>query len=113
MLRPDLARLWQGIARDVADGAANGLIAARFHQTLSAFFIALLDHSGAMPAEHPVALSGGVLQNQILRRSLRTALAERGLRPLTHQRVPANDGGLSLGQAAIAAALYNNGQIEC
>lgn len=113
VLRSDLSPLWQGMAGDVADGAATGWIAARFHQTLCALFIALLDHSGAMRAEHPVALSGGVLQNQILRRSLRTALTERGLRPLTHQRVPANDGGLSLGQAAIAAALYNNGQIEC
>ncbi len=109
--RPDLAPMWREIARDVVAGKTKGAIAARFHLSLSSLFIELLDRSGIAARGVPVALSGGVLQNQILRRSLRTALADRGVRALTHQRVPANDGGLSLGQAAVAAALYNNGQL--
>jgi hydrogenase maturation protein HypF len=51
-----------------------------------------------------VALSGGVFQNRILFDLVRDGLCDAGLRVLTHRQVPANDGGLALGQAAIAAA---------
>jgi hydrogenase maturation protein HypF len=51
-----------------------------------------------------VALSGGVLQNRLLFETLATRLEKAGLRVLAHERVPANDGGISLGQAVIAAA---------
>ena len=52
-----------------------------------------------------VALSGGVFQNQLLLDRLVPELCERGFRVLTHRRVPPNDGGISFGQVAIAAAL--------
>ena len=51
-----------------------------------------------------VALSGGVMQNRVLLELLVARLQALGLRVLTHTQVPANDGGLALGQAAIAAA---------
>jgi hydrogenase maturation protein HypF len=51
-----------------------------------------------------VALSGGVLQNRVLLEQLIGRLEALGLRVLTHALVPANDGGLALGQAVIAAA---------
>ena len=51
-----------------------------------------------------VALSGGVLQNRVLLEQLLRRLAGGGLRVLTHREVPANDGGLALGQAVVAAA---------
>ena len=49
-----------------------------------------------------VALSGGVFQNRLLLRLTVAALEEAGLEVLTHNEVPTNDGGISLGQAVIA-----------
>jgi len=51
-----------------------------------------------------VALSGGVFQNLLLTHRVVGGLTDRGFRVLTHSRVPCNDGGISLGQAAVAAA---------
>ena len=51
-----------------------------------------------------VALSGGVFQNMLLLNATAARLEARGFRVLTHSRVPCNDGGISLGQAVIAAA---------
>ena len=49
--------------------------------------------------------SGGVMQNQLLLEGLYGRLSAAGFDVLTHHRVPANDGGLSLGQAVVAAAV--------
>jgi hydrogenase maturation protein HypF len=50
-----------------------------------------------------VALSGGVFQNHTFRHVLETTLVEAGLSVLGHELVPTNDGGISIGQAAVAA----------
>ena len=60
-----------------------------------------------------VALSGGCFQNRVLFEDVLRRLEAEGFAVLTHAQVPANDGGLALGQAAIAAAhlidAHNNG----
>jgi hydrogenase maturation protein HypF len=58
----------------------------------------------ATPAFDTVVLSGGCFQNRILFEETCKDLRSRGFRVVTHERIPPNDGGLSLGQAAIAAA---------
>jgi hydrogenase maturation protein HypF len=50
-----------------------------------------------------VALSGGCFQNRLLLQLAAIALQNDGFRVLTHSRVPPNDGGIALGQVAVAA----------
>jgi hydrogenase maturation protein HypF len=59
-----------------------------------------------------VALSGGVFQNLLLLTSVVDQLETRDFTVLTHSRVPCNDGGISLGQAAIAAARDRRQQLR-
>ncbi|NBC35242.1 carbamoyltransferase HypF [Novosphingobium sp. FSY-8] len=102
------APLWRALLGDVAAGVAPGRIAARFHHGVAAAVAqavarAMADH--ALPPGTQVALSGGVMQNRVLVPVLRQMLGAMGLRVLAHGQVPANDGGLALGQAVIAAHL--------
>jgi hydrogenase maturation protein HypF len=83
----------------VRDGRRED-VARGFHETLahaSAVACAETRFSG------PVVLSGGTFQNRLLARSTRRWLETFGFRVLEHERVPANDGGISYGQAAVAA----------
>jgi len=96
--------LLQAIIEDQASGTTREIIAARFHHGVAALIEAacllLRDQHGL----NTVALSGGVFQNQFLLHAAVTRLETRGFRVLIHSRVPCNDGGISLGQAIIAAA---------
>jgi hydrogenase maturation protein HypF len=87
---------------DLCRGVPVPVIAARFHNGLADAItrtcVSLRDTTGL----DVVALSGGVFQNLLLLDRTVTWLTEHGFRVLTHSRVPANDGGLSLGQAVIA-----------
>jgi len=100
----DPAPLWLALLGDLAEGADPSLIAARFHR---GFSDALAEVSARLCLDFglgTVALSGGVFQNRTLLEALSGDLRERGLTVLGHRRVPTNDGGISLGQAAVAAA---------
>jgi hydrogenase maturation protein HypF len=96
--------LVRAVVDDLHAGAAPATIAARFHNGLAAAArgccVRLRDRTGI----GTVALSGGVFQNRLLLDRLTGELGRHGFRVLTHHRVPPNDGGISLGQAAIAAA---------
>jgi hydrogenase maturation protein HypF len=83
-------------------------ISARFHNTLIFLFDALCRHLRTATGIDRMALSGGVFQNNRLLVGLTAALEKSGFDLLTHRLVPTNDGGLSLGQAVVAAAKVNH-----
>ncbi len=95
----DSQALFLAVFEDMRRGTDAGLAAARFHAGLAA----LLADMAALAAERTgirrVGLSGGVLQNATLAGLLPRLLHRRGLTPLSHRVLPANDGGVSLGQA--------------
>jgi hydrogenase maturation protein HypF len=89
---------------DLAIGVPAEHIAARFHHGVAALIedgCVLLREQHAL---NTVALSGGVFQNLMLLRRTAARLENSGFTVLTHSRVPCNDGGISLGQAVVAAA---------
>ncbi len=86
---------------DLAAGRPRTEIAAAFHEGVVAAF-ALACAAAGPPGT--VVLSGGSFQNLRLLASLRGRLEEAGFRVLSHRLVPPNDGGVSYGQAAVAAA---------
>ena len=110
-----LGRLLSQIASDRLNGAAPANIARRFHYTIADMALALAhavrDGKQSPPfaasdgdSDMPVALSGGVWQNRLLLELTVPRLRQAGFEVLLHQQVPANDGGLAYGQAAVAAA---------
>ncbi|MDQ4130627.1 MAG: carbamoyltransferase HypF, partial [Actinomycetota bacterium] len=99
----DPAPLVEAILAELEREVPVEVIAAGFHAGLAEGAATL---AGELCREHglgTVALSGGVFQNVRLTDVLATRLRAAGLRVLTHEHVPANDGGISVGQAAIAA----------
>jgi len=103
----ELSGMWQALLDDLARRAPPGVIAARFHRGLARAVVAmagLLLEGEAARLERTVALSGGSFQNKLLAEEVCRGLQSQGVRVLMHSQVPTNDGGLSLGQAAIAAA---------
>ncbi len=98
------AALVRAVADDLRAGVPRDVVAARFHNAVArvvADGCALIREARGLST---VALSGGVFQNLLLLGRAVTLLEERGFTVLTHHRVPPNDGGVSLGQAAVAAA---------
>jgi hydrogenase maturation protein HypF len=96
--------MWQALMRDVANGTPAGVIAARFHKAVAIAAVAMTRTLAERDQFDTVALSGGCFQNAVLLRQTERRLRDAGFAVLTHSTVPANDGGLSLGQAAVAAA---------
>ncbi|MGA2470399.1 MAG: carbamoyltransferase HypF [Solirubrobacteraceae bacterium] len=95
------ADLIAAVSDDLAAGRPRAEIAAAFHAGVSAAAVAVCEQA-AEP--RIVALSGGSFQNLRLLASVRAGLVARGFRVLQHRRVPPGDGGISYGQAAVAAA---------
>ena len=107
LMELDPTPMWTALLCDLMRDIPPSVAALRFHRGLSTVLVEVaqqLAHRGT-PRFETVALSGGCFQNRILFESVAAQLRHLGLVVLTHAQAPANDGGLSLGQAAIAAAL--------
>lgn len=100
----DPAPLLWAAYRDHRTGVAVATIAMRVHRTVADFTVALCRRLAAESGLRQVALSGGVFQNTLLLGEVVTRLHAVGLDTYYQQRVPSNDGGLSLGQAVVAHA---------
>ena len=106
--RIDATSMWLALLDDLNDGRSVGLIGARFHLGLAGAdcdkvgFLHRNRRAGVTP--EAVALTGGCYQNKLLFERVSKRLESEGYRCLSHARVPANDGGLALGQAAVGAA---------
>lgn len=95
--------LWRGalaeLARQLLAGVAPGILACRFHNAVADMVV---DLSRRLARGRPVALSGGCFHNQRLLRRVVRKLEQAEIPVLVHRQVPANDGGLALGQAVVA-----------
>ncbi len=106
----DPAPLLRAVVDDCLEGVSRAVIAGRFHATL----VRMLSEAALLSARRRglsrVVLSGGVFQNEFLLTGLSSALAAAGLTVYRHRLVPPGDGGIALGQAAIAAAREQAGR---
>jgi hydrogenase maturation protein HypF len=98
------ADLVRAVVDDLRGGTPASLVAARFHNGLARTIVEVCYALRARHRLSTVALSGGVFQNVLLAERTVRGLEKIGFRVLTHTRVPCNDGGISFGQAVVAAA---------
>jgi len=95
----DWEPLVRAVLSDRAAGEPAGRISVRFHNALAELAVAVARRSGCSR----VVLSGGCFQNALLTDRVRSRLLESGFGVYTHRRVPPGDGGIALGQVAVAA----------
>jgi hydrogenase maturation protein HypF len=99
-LAVDWRPLLDALLEDVRRGVLGGTIAARFHNALVDGIVKVAQ----AVEERTVALTGGCFQNRLLVERASRRLEAAGFEVLLHRQVPPNDGGISLGQIAVAAA---------
>ncbi len=98
------------VAAEARAGTPVGIVSARFHRAVARATAQACEQAAGAAGTELVVLSGGVFQNRLLLEDTAARLEACGLRVLVGERVPPNDGGISFGQAAIAAA---RGQDAC
>jgi len=98
----------QALVKDWHSGTSVPVLASRFHNSLVDMILNRCISIREKYNVNTVALSGGVWQNRFLFTHSVDRLQKSGFRVLHHHQVPTNDGGLSLGQAAIAAHAYQD-----
>ena len=108
----DPAKMFRAVVTDEQAGTPVGVMAARFHNTIAMIAVDVCDRLRVEHGLVDVVLSGGVWQNMVLLEKSVTMLREKGYTVWVHRRVPANDGGISLGQAAVVGVREQMGFIE-
>lgn len=99
----DTRPLIRQIAGDMARGVPPAVVARRFHRTVVQWILQVCRRIRFETGLQKVALTGGVFHNQYLATEAASLLAAENFVVYTHHQVPAGDGGLSLGQLAVAA----------
>ncbi|AGA28676.1 carbamoyltransferase HypF [Singulisphaera acidiphila] len=107
----DTRPLIAGVAADLRKGCAAAVIGRRFQTTLVEVIAAVCGRLAEENGPSTVVLSGGVFMNVLLTTETVARLTRDGFRVYRHQRVPPNDGGLCLGQLAVAAAWQEAGLV--
>jgi hydrogenase maturation protein HypF len=97
----DWGLMVRAILRQTMEGTRRESIALRFHNTLAMIIVRVAEEIGL----ERVVLTGGCFQNRVLTERTVRGLEKAGFRPYWHQRVPPNDGGISLGQIKAASLL--------
>jgi hydrogenase maturation protein HypF len=101
----DTRPLIRAVVLDAARGIPAAIVSRRFHTTIVELIASVCDHIRRSMRLDAVVLSGGVFMNALLSSEANARLKRDGFQVYRHRLVPPNDGGLSLGQLAIAAAL--------
>ncbi len=99
----DCAPVVRGVVDDRRSGTPAALVAARFHAAVVDLVGDLADRTRAATGLGTVVLGGGVFANALLLSAARRRLEQAGCTVLSPQQVPANDGGIALGQLLVAA----------
>jgi hydrogenase maturation protein HypF len=100
----DPAPVLRGVVSDLRRGVDRAVISAKFHNTIADIIVGVSQAARERTGINRVALSGGVFQNMYLIGRTLDGLESQGFEALIHHQVPANDGGIALGQAVIANA---------
>ncbi len=102
-----LRKMLKGVVDDIRRAKAPALISAKFHNTLAEALLGLAKAARESTRFEVAALSGGVFCNRYLANRLAMRLKQEGFTVLLNRDVPSNDGGIALGQAAIAAHILS------
>jgi hydrogenase maturation protein HypF len=108
----DFRPLLRAVAQDRVRGRAVGDIARSFQRGIAQGLRDAVNEISSGHGLDTVVLSGGVFQNELLLEDLKSLLANGSLQVWTNHAVPPNDGGISLGQAALAAFGRFDGQAQ-
>jgi hydrogenase maturation protein HypF len=96
--------MFDGLLADLEEGLSTSVIAARFHNTVVGVIEAMAQNATQESGIKKVVLSGGSFQNRILVERSVDVLQSAGYEVYIQHKVPCNDGGIALGQLAVAAA---------
>ena len=110
--RIGVATLWRELLADLRAERNAASIAARFHAGIAGAFIQAAVKAREATDVTQVAMSGGCMHNRRLARLLREGLRREGFEVFSHRQVSPGDGGLSYGQAAVAAAMLKSKPAE-
>ena len=98
----------KAIVHDLIESSPPGQIGARFHHTIVQLCLELVSTLAGEAGTTKVVITGGVFQNNFLHRRLKRLLAQNGFDVYADTLTPPNDGGISLGQAVMAAMIMQN-----